>query len=53
MKVVTNFNTKWTYSCLFVKIYAFTIRWCAAAAAITNTGFRVLFDGAVPFLIIC
>lgn len=25
----------------------FTIRWCDAAAAITNTGFRVLFDGAV------
>ena len=24
LKVVTNFNAKWTYSCLFVKIYAFS-----------------------------
>ena len=24
LKVVTCFNTKWTYSCLFVKIYAFS-----------------------------
>ena len=25
----------------------FTLRWCDAASVITNTGFRVLFDGAV------
>lgn len=26
---------------------SFTLRWCDAASAITNTGFRVLFDGTV------
>ena len=25
----------------------FTIRWCAPASAITNTGYRVLFDGEI------
>ena len=26
---------------------SFTLRWCDAASAVTNTGFRVVFDGMV------